>query len=495
MNAPALLRPTPYCTLPAALLALVLALGCDQGLAQEAPAQAQVPQTLDDRFADVARAVPEFGGMFLSPNEQKLRVYLTRVAPDRVAAVQKAIVDVFGPAAIPKGGIEPLRGQRKFLDLKDWYNRMQTPVWSTRGVIFTDIDEANNRLAIGVQANEIMAKLVEQLDRLKIPRDAVAIRVTEPFRPASHSVIMPNSMAAWPYPRAGGYILRRPLCNQAGVGLAGGTLGFNVTSGSGTMTLPGFVTNSHVTAAWWNLDTNIGLPAASFFQAAGYYPPHLVGVETNDPKGFTVSPCPTGQTCRYSDSALITYNVSAAPGLGVIGRTTAITTSVTNPILTINHSGNHPGEFWIVAPPQTPYLVGLTMNKVGQESGWTQGKIQATNVNIVPFAVAWVVKCWEGQLDPTFFPANAMYLSQYVVSHATNDLVAQDDSGSPVFRIQFSSHPKGQNNAELYGLLWGRSGTKTYAFSPIGGVSFQQAGIQTELGPLKYCVPGFSSAC
>ena len=57
-------------------ITMAFALSCDQTTAQ----QETKPQTLDDLFADVARRVPEFGGMFLSKNEQKLHVFLTSVA-------------------------------------------------------------------------------------------------------------------------------------------------------------------------------------------------------------------------------------------------------------------------------------------------------------------------------------------------------------------------------------------------------------------------------
>ena len=45
---------------------------------------AETYQTLDDSFAAVARAVPEFGGMFLSDDEGTLKVYLTKTNPSLV---------------------------------------------------------------------------------------------------------------------------------------------------------------------------------------------------------------------------------------------------------------------------------------------------------------------------------------------------------------------------------------------------------------------------
>jgi len=469
----------------APILALVFALGCEQAWAQ----QRSRPQTLDDLFAAVARRVPEFGGMFLAQNERKLHIYLTSVATKEVNAVRRAIVVVFGAAIIPRGGIEALQGQYGFLQLREWYTRMEGPILGTPGVTFTDIDEAKNRLGIGVERSEGEARVVELLGRLDIPREAVVIQVTGPVEPLGHSLQMPNSMSPWPYPREGGYIITRLLCNQTGIGLKQGTLGFNVRKAGNVV---GFITNSHNTAAWWKLDAAAGFPPANIYQANGYYPPHLVGREYIDSQGFTGSPCPATKICRYSDSALIRYNNNVAYALGRLGRTTGITTSISSPIITIDHGGSPPGEFLIVARPQTPYLVGLTLNKVGQKTGWTQGTIQMTNATFPqqPFVIIGAV-CPGGLQDTTLPPPppGATLLSQYVVGHPTNDVVDGGDSGSSVFRIIDSQ----KSRVALYGILWGRYSTsfKSFIFSPIGGVPFQQTGIQTDLGPFSYCAPGF----
>ncbi len=67
-------------------------------------------RTLDDLFAEVARRVPAFGGMFLSEDEQTLQVYLTDLRPPIVAAAQAAIAAVFGTQRIPLGGIQAIQG-------------------------------------------------------------------------------------------------------------------------------------------------------------------------------------------------------------------------------------------------------------------------------------------------------------------------------------------------------------------------------------------------
>ena len=455
--------------------------------------KSQAPQqTLDDLFAAVARQVPEFGGMFLGDNEETLQVYLSVVSPTKVVAVQKAIVAVFGTSVIPKGGVKALQGQYGFLQLKDWYDRMTGPILRVSGVTFTDIAEGRNHLAIGIGKPEVESRVIEQLQKLAIPRESVVIELSGPIETLTHTVRMPNSMSPWPYLRAGGYILTRLLCNQTGVGISQATLGFNII---GPSLGAGFVTASHATAAWWRLDTIAGFPPADFYQASGYYPPHLVGRETVDPHGFTGGACPTGLICRYSDSAFVRYNSNVKFGVGHIARTTGITTSVTSPILTIDHGGSPSGEFLIVAAPSVPYLTGLTLNKVGHYTGWTQGKIQMTNANFSQIPSAYIqVGCPGGLADPTMPPAGATLLSQYVVGDPTNDVVHSGDSGSPVFR---SLKGLALRRAELYGIVWaGFAGTyKQFIFSPIGGVPFQPTGVKTDLPPFRYCDASASPPC
>jgi hypothetical protein len=216
-------------------------------------------QTLDDLLEAVARSVPAFGGMFLADGEQVLQVYLLDPSPDNVTAVTDAITEVFGPI-IPQGGVEALPGQYGFVQLREWYRAMVGRVLSTAGVTATDINEAVNRLVIGIETPEIESQVAQALTELDIPSDAVVIVVTGPIEPLSHTLRDVQS------PRQGGYQIVRLLNNTAGFGIATTTLGFNALRSG----IPGIVTNSHNSQVFWNLDTNAGFPPADFYQAPGY---------------------------------------------------------------------------------------------------------------------------------------------------------------------------------------------------------------------------------
>ncbi|HSJ87368.1 MAG TPA: hypothetical protein VK909_09180, partial [Anaerolineales bacterium] len=87
------------------------------------------------------------------------------------------------------------------------------------------------------------------------------------------------------------------------------------------------------------------------------------------------------------------------------------------------------------------------------------------------------------------FAPNNLLLCQYTVSNMQIATIAHfTDSGAPVFRLRNFSY-QGWEHVELYGMLWGVvTGGQQFVFSPIGGVPFQQTGIQspTDLGPLDY---------
>jgi len=465
---------------------------------------APLQQTLDDQFAAVARRVPEFGGMFLGSNEQILQVYLTDTSPNRVAAVRQAIVAVFGAPTIPSGGIRPIKGQYQFLQLREWYTRMVGPVLSIPGVTATDINEATNRLVIGLEKREVEPPVLDAINRVNIPREAVVPVVTGPFVPLNHTVQSPNSMSPWPNPRQAGYVITRLINNVAGSSTGEGTLGFNALGQPNSMR--GFVTCSHNTQLFWQLDSLGGFAPADFYQSSGYYPIHKVGTEFYDPPGFICpNPYPMTHTCRYSDSTFVKYDAGVQSAKGIIARTTGLTlltTSTANIKLAINHTFQlfsvGTGIWGINSPPTMPYLVGLKLNKVGRTTGWTSGTLE---YSYYPSTCADFVDSYQ-----------RIRLCQYTVGNQADNDPSNDnwqigtfgDSGSPVFRI---SNGKWKY-VELYGILWGGSdlqnnptgspGGRKFVFSPIGGVSFQQSGIQTDLGQLYYineCLPPISPNC
>ncbi|MEM4722135.1 MAG: hypothetical protein QXT73_08765 [Candidatus Methanomethylicaceae archaeon] len=141
----------------------------------------QIRQTVDDLFAEVARRVPAFGGMFLSDDEQVLQVYLTDLRPQVIAAAQAAIAAVFGVQRFQRSVMHVIQGQYSFLQLKNWYDIMAAVVLGIPGVTLTDIDDARNRLTIGVERIAIAGLVKQELSRLVSRRRWSILRKQAPL--------------------------------------------------------------------------------------------------------------------------------------------------------------------------------------------------------------------------------------------------------------------------------------------------------------------------
>jgi hypothetical protein len=136
-------------------------------------------ETHDDLLIRVEQKVPGFGGMFIDP-DGRLAVYLLDVA--RLPAARSAIEDVFGSSFVPAAGIRALQGQYVVSQLKAWTERAGA-LFKVPGVTMVDLDEATNRVKIGIEDSSRTQAVEKALPSLKIPRKAVSIDVTGQIRP------------------------------------------------------------------------------------------------------------------------------------------------------------------------------------------------------------------------------------------------------------------------------------------------------------------------
>ncbi|MEJ7759573.1 MAG: hypothetical protein WKF55_08260 [Gemmatimonadaceae bacterium] len=198
----------------------------------------------------------------------------------------------------------------------------------------------------------------------------------------------------------------------------GCTLGFNVkfSKPGGTYAYRGFVTNSHCTRTFGLLDSTV------FFQGS----PDRIGVEISD-KQFSqsVSFCPLGARCRYSDAALVHYDAGVVSAGAKVARTgfrdpqwgsTLIDDD--NPQFTVTGIG-YPG-------------VGTIVDKIGVTTGWTYGEV--------------ISGCW----DQAPYPDGALILLCQLKTTYGSD---PGDSGAPVFIYD------GTSNVALVGIHWGNVGS------------------------------------
>lgn len=401
--------------------------------------------TLDEQFSQVTRELPGFGGVFYD-KVGDLNVYMTQGALEAQAIetqqedVAKALVSVFGVdilsrgkasragvvgvQALPKAEVKILEGRFDFLELAAWYAKANS-VLSLPGVVLTDIDEARNRLTIGVEDATVRRSVEKELSKRGIPRSAVAVEVTEPFRPLL--TLQDRNRSA-----KGGTQIQ----NSSNWGIC--TLGFNVFRGAER----GFITNSHCTR------TQGGTEGTVFYQA-NTNPSDRVGVERRDPAYFTGGACPTGYRCRYSDTTFVRYDAAVSGYMKAIARVTGSgrTGSATAGSLTIDLNLHR----YVIAKEVSNPIWGQRLDKIGRTTGHTYGTVNSTCINTRVAHTDIVLLC------------------QSSVGNAYSN---GGDSGSPVFSWRSSGQ------VDLYGILWG-SGSGSFVFSPMSNI--ERA---SEMGPL-----------
>lgn len=133
----------------------------------------------DDLLIRVEQQVPGFGGMFID-REGRLAVYLLDTS--RLGAARAAIAAVFGVDAVPTAGVRALQGEYVVSQLKAW-SEMAAGLLELSGVTAVGLDEARNRVAIGVEHKSRTPAVERALSAIAIPRHAVTIQVTEKIRP------------------------------------------------------------------------------------------------------------------------------------------------------------------------------------------------------------------------------------------------------------------------------------------------------------------------
>lgn len=369
-------------------------------------------KTLDDRFAEIARQVPGFGGMFYDESGQLTMYLVTRQEGDEKMAEQAKLArDTIAtlwsddPRIKKAGEIRVLPGKYGFLRLKKWHDRMSTDVLGLPGVVLTDIDEIRNRVRIGIENEEVQSLVEEQLVQLGIPLEAVIIEVTEPFQATA-------TLRETQRPVIGGLQIK---FKENLLVTATCTLGFIANRAGVT----GMVTNSHCTK------TQGGVEKTNYHQATPSGTTNRIGQETVDPAYMTGGRCPEGRKCRYSDAAFAKIPHPSGPSVQTARGFIARTTGFNNNSLTIDPAKP---RFRIVAETSSPF-VGQILNKVGRTTGWTQGAVSSTCINA------------------DVSDSDITMLCQSVVDAK----IDSGDSGSPVFEIGTVTFQSSVNVSSLDG--------------------------------------------
>lgn len=427
------LRATVFPLLILALIAAATVADAPRGVASPQPPP---DAATDELFAAVAQRVPAFGGAYVDEKAGELRIWTTRPERSVAESAQRAMAKLWDDQDLAALRPVVLRADYDFLTLSRWYRRMTGPVFGVDGVVFTDIDEGRNRLAIGVEDPAQQRPMVEpKLREQGIPLEAVVIEQAEPADPEPPAPIDEDER--------GLHGLHRPVVGGLQISFFDGGRGFVCTLGfnAGRSGVRGFVTNSHCT------DVEGRATGMEFFQNRS---PFRIGVETVDPGFFTGGACPAGKRCRRSDSAFARYDDLIPATRGDIARAPFG-----------SHLWNGIDLFRITS--RGAPIQGQAVVKVGRTTGRSTGTVTNT--------------CRHFS-----FGGDRLLLCQAVAKYVSKG----GDSGAPVFRV---THSPQRDDVSLRGIHWGKftnnKGKVRRVFSRI-------AGVRRDLDLGRVCTGSFS---
>jgi hypothetical protein len=398
-------RPSTAVRLVAAA-ALVAVAACSDGTRSTGPEPTPVLRTAQaPDLGTLARTVPGFGGLFIDNGVPT--VYLTDVT--KRGAAERALGAFAQSRGFAPGDIRVLQGRYAYGDLDRWSQAVTFEAFEQRGVVFVDLDEASNRVLVGVERGASQANVHSLAARLGVPAAAIVVRETDPIVYATTLQDQVRPVVAGVQIHFGNF-----LCS----------IGFNAVSGGQNS----FVTASHCT------NTQGGTEGTQYFQSLSSQANSFIGTEVDDPtykRGSKGTACPRNRRCRFSDASRAAYAAGVPFTLGGIAQTSG----PNNGSLTIT------GTFNVTSEGNA--VVGDVVNKVGRTTGWTQGVVTNTCVNTGVSG------------------SNIVQLCQTFV----NAGVGGGDSGSDVFG------QTGGNTVRLLGILWGGNGAGTqFVYSPISNV-------------------------
>lgn len=405
---------------------------------------------LDKKLVETAKRIPGFGGMYFD-DDGNLNVYLLekvqRLSSEDVKArrvqIEEVLVDVFGKECLAQRGVprseqeekQKLKQRPVIKIVKGDYDIMQLVKWRTgvdralevSGVVFTDVDEQQNRLKVGIEPSASREQIEAILKKFGVPLKAVTIEETKPIKFQATLRSKLRSMPGGVQIEADTGWLSYKIC----------TMGFNAIRSN----VNGFVTCSHCTTTQGGSDgTDFHQPDDPWWTER-----NKVGDEIADPQYFTGGVCPSGRRCRYSDSAFVDYSVTR-------GKDIARTTGWNNGSLTISSSSTRLS----IVGETSEWIDGSELDKIGRTTGWTYGQVNGTcqNINVADTNI-------------TLF---CQYRVNRIPGH-TQTMSDNGDSGSPVFRYLGST-------VILSGVLWGGTDDGSlFVFSPMNQ-------IEQELGSL-----------
>lgn len=415
------------------------------------PPQRTTPRTLDDEFADLARTIPGFGGMYyddagaLTATLIDLnQTVMARVELDGYLREKKAMNRGKGSdRQLAVGGdVQFRQAMYDFATLKDWYNRLSPSMWATPGGVASDIDEVSNRLRFTFEDSSHFARARLAMLSLSVPPEAVILDTGR--RPTAT-----GWLTEYRRPIPGGMMIRMRFAAPPDTFQAC-TLGFSVHMPGDTVT-PYFITASHCSDSTFMTDNG------PYYQRAEWQPWEFVGTELWDPPLIVNTEyCRGAPMCRWSEATLVQYNDHqdyfgrlAYPwndGNGTIGIYDYVTREI------VEDNGGPP-------------FVGMQLAKLGHTGGARKGDVSRWCVDI-PHGTPGVLMLCQGVVKFNVKPG---------------------DSGSPVFSIGGVEEPNNSYHVRLYGIVWAGIFDPFDPFEADSSVVSGIGSIRSEIGYFTTC--------
>lgn len=422
--------------------------GLDQGgrqpVSQEDPAAENV-YTFDDEMAEVGLSVPGFGGAFIDDNGQLVMLVKDAVSKRPIQARQGVVeaLRMAEPqsersvlaqlqAVAETTAVEVRSCEYDFAELVQW-KRAARALLDDPELVSLDVDEASNRVVIGVQSPGASDRLRMRLTETGLPVEAVLF--VEDERP-SLGLASTDDLR---------YEAFRPVVSGASIYVC--TVGVNVIGRDGARY---FLTNAHCASSYPYRNTR------KVFRN-GFPIGETVDVSMEAP-GSSPS-----QYRYYSDLALVKYYPDVSSS-NYVARPDLWGSRLVN----VNDCGNSDdcgsnpstGQFTRIRGWSGSLLRGQEVEKVGKTTGHTRGRVTRTcydtGVNRESTGGKNVIKLCQGEYEK--FDRNS------------KPLINQGDSGSAVYRVLPHSRYDPVIYVTIDGINWGESENRA-VFTPTSCVA------------------------
>ncbi len=261
----------------------------------------------------LARAVPGFGGLFLDHGVPT--VYLTD--PSQRGPLERALGAFARGRGFAPSQIHVLAGRYAYGDLDRWFQQVSKEAFAQGGIVFVDLDEATNRVLVGVERGASHANVHSLAARLGVPVEAIVTRDVDPIQYVATLQDQVRPVVAGLQIHFGNF-----LCS----------IGFNAVSGGQNS----FVTASHCT------NRQGGVEGTLYYQSLSSQPNSFIGTEVADPGGIAQTSGPNNGSLDITGSFAVTAEGTAVVGdvVNKVGRTTGWTQgTVTNTCVNTGVSG------------------------------------------------------------------------------------------------------------------------------------------------------------